>query len=105
MAAIGSIIIDPSSVELDNGENLKDLSVGDSVDLRPDTGFGGLWIVAKFDDARNSITLYNADTFTDCADSVADCPFRGTPHAHPVALDGRVLPRPAPAAGAALATR
>jgi hypothetical protein len=95
---IGSITIPSESVQLDNGENLRDLAVGDSVDLRPDTGHEGLWIAAAFHgDYQDQITLQYAEVVEDCgSDPVIACKFSGTRHAHPVDLDGKVRPRPTP---------
>lgn len=95
---IGSITIRSESVQLDNGECLRDLAVGDSVELRPDTGDEGLWIVAAFHgDYQEQITLQYAEVVDDCGnDPVIACKFSGTRHAHPVDLDGKVRPRPTP---------
>ncbi|MGW0920149.1 hypothetical protein ACWD3J_14165 [Streptomyces sp. NPDC002755] len=97
---IGSITIRSESIQLDNGECLRDLAVGDSVELRPDTGHEGLWIAAAFHgDYQDEITLQYAEVVTDCGnDPVIACEFSGTRHAHPVDLDGKVRPRPAAAA-------
>ncbi|MEU5476679.1 hypothetical protein [Streptomyces mirabilis] len=96
MARIESLTLPTSSVELDTGENLRDLAVGDSLQLQPDTGFGGLWIAARFDDNHSHLTLYNAKITTSCGNNPAiACSFHGARHAHPVALDGRLLRRPA----------
>ena len=97
-ALIGSITIRSESVELDNGECLRDLAVGDSVELRPDTGHGGLWIAAAFQgDFQERITLQYAEVVEDCGnDPVIACKFDGTRHAHPVDLDGKVRPLPTP---------
>ena len=94
--AIGSITIETFSVELDNGENLRDLNIGDSVDLRPDTGHPGLWIATEFHgEHQDRITLQHAEVVENCgADPAIACKFSGTRHAHPVDLDGNVRPRP-----------
>ncbi|MFF6966231.1 hypothetical protein ACFY9G_23050 [Streptomyces anthocyanicus] len=93
---IGAITIETSSVELDNGENLRDLAIGDSVELRPDTGHEGLWIAAKFSGQHQDwITLQHAQQVQNC--SVAPetaCQFNGSWHAHPFDLDGNIRPRP-----------
>jgi hypothetical protein len=103
LARIGSITLPTSRVELDNGENLRDLAVGDSLQLQPDTGFGGLWIAARFDDPRDHLTLYSAKIVINCAkDPAIACPYTGARHAHPVTLDGRVLRRPTPAVATAV---
>ena len=98
-ALIGSITIRSESIQLDNGECLRDLAVGDSVELRHDTGHEGLWIAAAFHgDYQDQITLQYAEVVTDCGhDPVTACEFTGTRHAHPVDLDGKVRPRPTPA--------
>ena len=96
MTAIGSITIDCGSGELDNGETLRDLFVGDSVELRPDTGHEGLWIAAKYHadgDWAGHITLQHAE-YVDCAGTENACKFAGHQHAHPVDLDGTVRPHP-----------
>ncbi|MER5902973.1 hypothetical protein ABT150_23185 [Streptomyces mirabilis] len=95
---IGSIAIRSESVQLDNGENLRDLAVGDSVNLRPDTGHEGLWVAAAFHgDFQERITLQHAEVVVDCGNNpVTACEFSGTRHAHPVDLDGKVRPRPTP---------
>jgi hypothetical protein len=93
---IGSITIRSESVQLDNGECLRDLAIGDSVELRPETGHEGLWIAAAFHgDYQDQITLQYAEVVDDCgSDPVIACKFSGTRHAHPVDLDGKVRPRP-----------
>ncbi len=97
MAHIDSLTLPTSSVELDNGENLRDLAIGDSVRLQPDTGAGGLWIAVRFDDHQDQLTLYAATIITNCAKNPAIvCPHHGAQHAHPVTRDGRVLRRPRP---------
>jgi S-adenosylhomocysteine hydrolase len=96
MSTIGSITIETSSVELDNGENLRDLAIGDSVELRPDTGHGGLWIAASFSgDCQAWITLQHAQEVMNCGvyPELA-CQFHGTWHAHPFDLDGNMCARP-----------
>jgi hypothetical protein len=95
---IGSITIRSESVQLDNGECLRDLAVGDSVELRPDTGHEGLWIAAAFHgDYQDHVTLQHAEVVDDCGnDPAIACKFSGTRHAHPVDLDGKVRPRPTP---------
>jgi hypothetical protein len=95
-ATIGSITIESSSVQMDNGENLRDLAIGDSVDLRPNTGHAGLWIAAGFHGSfQEYITLLHAEVVEDCAsDPAIVCKYSGTRHAHPVDLDGKVRPRP-----------
>lgn len=95
---IGSITIRSESIELDNGECLRDLAVGDSVELRPDTGHAGLWIAAAFHgDFQEQITLQHAEVVDDCGnDPAIACKFSGTRHAHPVDLDGKVRQRPTP---------
>lgn len=95
---IGSITIRSESVQLDNGECLRDLAVGDSVELRADTGHEGLWIAAAFHgDYQEQIALQYAEVVDDCGnDPVIACKFSGTRHAHPVDLDGKVRPRPTP---------
>ncbi|MGW3308164.1 hypothetical protein ACWDG9_16440 [Streptomyces sp. NPDC001073] len=97
MARIDSIVLPTGSVELDNGENLRDLAIGDSLQLRPDTGLGGLWIAARFDDHQDHLTLYTAKIVINCGKNPAiACRYHGARHAHPVALDGRILRRPSP---------
>ncbi|MFF6866739.1 hypothetical protein [Streptomyces ardesiacus] len=95
MTLIGSITIETSSIELDNGENLRDLAIGDSVELGPDTDDEGLWIAAAFDSSRTWITLQHAEVVQNCGvyPEVA-CKFHGTWHAHPFDLDGNIRPRP-----------
>lgn len=96
MTVIGHIIIPSDSVEMDNGENLRDLRVGDSIELRPDTGHGGLWITDSFHGQhREYVKLLYAELVTDCCSiqGVA-CKFTGTPHAHPFDLDGNIRRRP-----------
>lgn len=103
MARIDAITLPTSRVELDNGENLRALAIGDSLQLEPDTGFGGLWIAARFDDPRDHLTLYSAKIVINCARNPAiACPHHGARHAHPVTLDGRVLRRPSPDTAAAV---
>ncbi|MFR9794198.1 hypothetical protein ACL07V_37185 [Streptomyces sp. MB22_4] len=96
MTLIGSITIETSSVELDNGENLRDLAIGDSVELGPDTDHEGLWIAAAFyGPSRDWITLQYAEVVQDCGtDLELPCKFHGTRHAHPFDLDGNIRPRP-----------
>lgn len=93
---IGAVTIETSSVELDNGENLRDLAIGDSVELRPDTGHEGLWIAAKFHGQHQDwITLQYAEQVQECgSDPKIACRFNGTWHAHPFDLDGNIRPRP-----------
>lgn len=75
---IRTITIDSASVELDDGENLRDLAIGDSVDLNPTTGHAGLWIAAAFHgDYRDQITLQSAQRTVACGDDA--CTFAGTP--------------------------
>ncbi|MFJ5644097.1 hypothetical protein [Streptomyces sp. NPDC093223] len=95
-ALIGSITIRTESVQLDNGECLRDLAIGDSVELRADTGHEGLWIAAAFHgDYQDQITLQYAEVVEVCGDNPKiACEFSGTRHAHPVDLDGNVRPRP-----------
>lgn len=96
MAAIGSITIETSSVQLDNGENLRDLAIGDSVNLSSATGDPGFWIAAKFHgEHQDWITLQYAETVQDCADNPeVACRYSGTRHAHPFDLDGNICKRP-----------
>ncbi|MEV6403937.1 hypothetical protein AB0M58_13460 [Streptomyces bobili] len=95
MAQIGAIVLPTSSVVLDDCENPRDLAVGDSLQLQPATGFGGLWIAVQFDDDHSHFALYNAKITTNCGrNSAIACPFHGARHAHPVAIDGRLLRRP-----------
>jgi hypothetical protein len=96
-ALIGSITIPTESIELDNGECLRDLAIGDSVELRADTGHEGLWIAAAFHGRyQDRITLQHAEVVETCGDDpVIACEFSGTRHAHPVDLDGIVRARPA----------
>jgi hypothetical protein len=93
---IGSITIRTESIQLDNGECLRDLAVGESVELGPDTSHEGLWIAAAFHgDYQDRITLQYAEVVEDCGqDSAITCPFNGTRHAHPFDLDGNIRPRP-----------
>lgn len=95
-ATIGSITIETSSVELDNGENLRDLAIGDSVELCPNTGHPGLWIAAGFHGPfQEYITLLHAEIIEDCTKNPAiACKYSGSRHAHPVDLDGKVRPLP-----------
>jgi hypothetical protein len=97
-ASIGSITIRSESIQLDNGECLRDLAIGDSVELRADTSHEGLWIAAAFHgDYQDRITLQYAEVVVDCGnDPVTACEFSGTRHAHPVDLAGKVRPRPTP---------
>jgi hypothetical protein len=94
--AIGSITIRTESIQLDNGENLRDLTIGDSVELEPSTGHGGLWIAASFQGSyQDWITLQYAEVVDGCGhDPAIACQFSGSRHAHPVDLDGKVRPRP-----------
>lgn len=96
MTLIGSITIATSSIELDNGENLRDLAIGDSVELGPDTSHEGLWIAAGFSGpGQERITLQHAEEVQNCGvyPELA-CKFHGTWHAHPFDLDGNIRPRP-----------
>ncbi|WP_406003412.1 hypothetical protein [Streptomyces sp. NBC_00829] len=88
------ITIDTWAIELDNGENLRDLNVGDAVDLHTGTDFDGLWIAKEFSEQGAVITLQAGQIIENCADDVAiSCRYSGTRHAHPVDVDGRVLRR------------
>jgi hypothetical protein len=93
---VREITVDHWAIELDNGESLRDLNVGDAVDLHDMPGqFQGLWIAVKWDgDDRNVCTLQAAEATTDCAAIEAGCRFCGTRHAHPVNSEGQLLPRP-----------
>jgi len=94
---VRTITIDCWSVELDNGENLKDLAVGDSVDLHHCVDYDGLWIATAFHgDYRDQVTLQSATETKDCAarpEGIA-CGWSGQRHAHPVDLHGHLQPRP-----------
>ncbi|WP_331759963.1 hypothetical protein OG422_31320 (plasmid) [Streptomyces sp. NBC_01525] len=93
------ITIDTWSIELDNGENLRDLNIGDAVDLHTGTDFDGLWIAKEFIDQGAVITLQAAKVVENCGgDAVTSCRYSGTRHAHPVDINGRVLRRPETAA-------
>lgn len=93
---IGSITIRTESVQLDNGECLRDLAIGDSVELRAETGHEGLWVAAAFHGPyQDWITLQYAEVVEDCGqDPAVRCEFNGTRHAHPFDLDGKIRPRP-----------
>jgi len=94
---IRTITIDTWSVELDNGENLTDLEIGNSVDLDRCPGFDGLWIAVRFHgDFREQVTLQRAVVVQDCATNPAiACGWSGRQrHAHPVDLHGTVQPLP-----------
>lgn len=89
---ITTITVDSSSIELDNGENLRDLTPGWSVELRPDTGYPGNWICVGFlGRFRDETVLQAAANVTDCG---FDCAYAGTGHSHPVDTAGVLHPAP-----------
>lgn len=95
---VREITIDTWAIQLDNGESLRDLNVGDAVDLHTGTEFDGLWIAKEFSEQAAVITLQAARVIDNCAADVAiSCRYSGTRHAHPVDVDGRTLRRPQPA--------
>ncbi|MFL4946558.1 hypothetical protein ACJ6WE_04120 [Streptomyces sp. MMS24-I31] len=92
---VREITIGTWAIELDNGENLGALNVGDAVDLYTGTDFDGLWIAKEFSEQGTVITLQVGKVVENCADDEAiSCPYSGTRHAHPADVDGRVLRRP-----------
>ncbi|WP_331731413.1 hypothetical protein [Kitasatospora sp. NBC_01300] len=94
-APVREITIHTWTIELDNGENLRDLNVGDAVDLLTGTDFDGLWIAKEFSEQGAVITLQAATVVENCGgDPATSCRYSGTRHAHPVDVDGRVLRRP-----------
>lgn len=98
---IREITIDTWAIELGNGENLRDLNVGDAVELRTGTAFDGLWIAKEFSERGAVVTLQAAQVVENCADDTEiSCQYSGSRHPHPVAADGRVLRRPETATAA-----
>jgi hypothetical protein len=92
---VREITIDTWAIELDNGENLRDLSVGDAVELHTGTDFDGLWVAKEFSEQGAVITLQAGKVVENCADDEAiSCRYSGTRHAHPVDIEGRMLRRP-----------
>lgn len=93
--SMNTITIDSSSIELENGENLRDLAVGHSVELCEQTPHPGYWIAAAFHgEYRDQVTLRPAVNVTDCAAVEPGCRYAGVAHAHPVDSSGKVYARP-----------
>ncbi|WP_049569116.1 hypothetical protein [Streptomyces sp. SBT349] len=96
--AAEAITIDCDSVELHDGENLRALTVGDTVELDHTTRHPGLWIVTQFHgEFQDRVTLHAAEVTEDCAALGIGCCFSGTRHAHPVSADGTLRARPSAA--------
>ncbi|MFB1044400.1 hypothetical protein [Streptomyces chrestomyceticus] len=98
---IREITIDTWAIGLGTGENLRDLNVGDAVELRTGTAFDGRWVAEEFSERGAAVTLQAASVVANCADGTEiSCRHSGTRHAHPVAADGRGLRRPETATAA-----
>jgi hypothetical protein len=92
---IREITVDHWTIELDNGESLRALSVGDAVELNESTGHPGLWIVAEFTgEDREVVRLQAAADIQGCAAIGMACSYSGTWHTHPVDEAGQVHPSP-----------
>ncbi|MFK8851778.1 hypothetical protein [Streptomyces sp. Ac-502] len=92
---VREITIDTWAIELDNGENLRDLNIGDAVELHTGTAFDGLWIAKEFNERGAAVTLQAATVVENCAaDTEIACQYSGSRHAHPVDAESRLLRRP-----------
>jgi hypothetical protein len=95
MSAIREIAVRYDSIELDNGENLLDLDLGQAVELRADTKHPGLWVLTGLRDEDGLVRLQAGADIEDCAAAGVGCRFSGTSaHAHPVDVDGQIQPLP-----------
>lgn len=94
--AIREITVDHWAIELDGGESLRALGVGDAVELNASTSYPGLWVAAEFiGEFRSVVRLQAAADIEDCAAAGVGCEYSGTSrHAHPVDSDGRIQPSP-----------
>jgi len=98
MTTIREITVDCWLIELDDGENLKALNIGDAVDLDATTGHGGLWLAAEFIGESRDVVRLQAAKAIDCtAHPEITCRYAGHLHAHPVDTAGNLHPQPATA--------
>lgn len=95
MSTIREFTVDHWAIEVDDGETLRALNVGDAVELNASTGHPGLWIAAEFiGDDREVVRLQAGAATDDCAAAGVGCAYAGTRHAHPVDTDGQLHPLP-----------
>lgn len=101
MATIREITVDHWTIELANGESLRDLGVGDAVELNASTSYPGLWVAAEFiGEDREVVRLQAASDVEDCAAAGIGCEYSGSRHAHPVDTASRVHASPRSTAAA-----
>lgn len=99
MSPIREITVDHWAVELDCGESLRALNVGDAVELNASTGHPGIWVAVEFiGEFRETVRLQAGADIEDCAAAGVGCQFSGGRHAHPVDSAGQFHPLPALAA-------
>lgn len=99
VSTIREITVDHWTIELDDGETLRALNVGDAVELEASTSYPGIWIAAEFiGEFREVVRLQAGANVEDCAAIGVGCEYTGTPHTHPVDADGRLYPSPRAAA-------
>lgn len=96
MTTIREITVDHWAIELDDGESLRALNVGDAVELNASTSYPGIWIAAEFiGEFREVVRLQAGVDIEDCAAAGVGCMFSGTRHAHPVDSSGQIHSAPA----------
>ncbi|WP_457028085.1 hypothetical protein [Kitasatospora sp. P5_F3] len=90
MNPIREITVDHWAIELDSGESLRALNLGDAVELDASTSYPGIWIAAEFiGEFREAVRLQAGADIEDCSAAGVGCQFTGTRHAHPVDSAGQ----------------